>query len=190
MGLFLIDLLPGGYFLLKAGDFFGGPGRIGFPALRPLDLNAQLFEVVVDIPDILLFDGVDIIQRRLRPGVEFEEFWPGLVKALGDDFAVLPHRGEKAKKRTPFIPFQINHLLGKRMPGHQAVIHPAKIGAVQVTVGDLELRPVVFPDVSGLLRNSLLSTDRPQELLSVLKVNGSELIGPEEPERIGPNDPD
>ena len=176
--------------LLKRGNFSGGPGGVGLAALGALDLDAQLFELVVDITDVLLFDGVDIIERVLSPGMEFEKFWPGLVKALGDDFSVLSHRSEKAKKRAPFIPLQIHRLLRKRVPGHQAVIHPAKIGTVQVTVGNLKLRPVLFLAVADRLRNGLLGTDRAQKLLPVLKVNGPESVGPEEAERIGPNDPD
>ena len=75
------------------------------------------------------------------------------------------------------------------MPGHQAVIDPTKISPIQVPVRDLELRPILFQVVSGLLRNSLLGPDCSQELVSVLKGNGSELSGPEESKGIGPNDP-
>ena len=183
-------MLQSGDILLKRGNFCRGPGGVGLATLDALDLDTQLFELVVDIPDVLLFDGVDIVQRVLGPGMEFEEFRPGPLKALGDDFAVLSHRRQKAEKRAPFIPFQIHRLPRKRMAGHQAVVHPAKIGTVQVAVGNLELRPVLFPTVADRLRNKLLSPDRPQELVPVLEVNGSESVGPEEPERIGSDDPD
>src|SRR6266511_43304 len=96
--------------------------------------------------------------------MDFLEFLPALRRSLGNNLTVLGDSLEKSEEMAPFPTFKEDGVLWKGARENLFIIDPAKIRAIKVAVGNLELGPrarLSFLRVRA--RNLLLGNDLTEE---------------------------
>ncbi len=138
-------LLQGGegiiQLLLAGGDVgLEGFGQLAVEFGAAL-LQAQLFDAMVDLADVVFFDLMDLVEQFTGALEALLQFRPGGF-AGSDHGAVFLDRLQVAVEIAPFVALDGEHVFGISQLAQQRLGEPAEIDAVDIAVAQLDQQTV------------------------------------------------
>jgi len=143
----------------------------------------DLLLLEVDDADLALLDGADLAPQRSRRRQPALDLRPRRRLAR-DDGAALLQRGDAADEQAPLAALDHRDVGGALAPDDGGLVDPDEVGAVEVTVGHLDL----FAPGVGLAGDPLAVGDGPGEDLAVAQREAHDVGGPEESGRVADDD--